>query len=104
MHTRDLYRRPAEKFFPESELNAIRGVVEGNFAQNATKLVGKLGISDNNFLNALAGSGAGAVVGGGIGGFAVPVIGTVAREISKKITKNECVGYTLLVPPSVFTV
>jgi hypothetical protein len=83
--------KKTSKYFPKAEKELIRDVVKGNFSQNMSKLVGRFGFSEGratNVLSALSGVGAGGVVGGGLGAFAVPAIGTVSRNIAQKLTRN----------------
>jgi hypothetical protein len=80
------------KFFPKNELSAMNDVIKGDVKQNMAKLVGRFGLSNsrsNNILSALGGIGGGGVVGGGIGAFVVPAIGTVSKQIAKKLTTNK---------------
>lgn len=90
---RILNSKKQSKFFPKPELDAMRKVVDGNFAQNFTKMIGKLGMSvdraPNVFQSIFAGGGLGAVVGGGAGAVAVPLIGTVSKQIAKTLTTGK---------------
>jgi hypothetical protein len=88
-----LNSKTKSKFFPPDELAAMRKVVKGNFAQNFTKMIGKLGISvdraPNMFQSIIAGGGAGALIGGGTGAFVVPVVGTISKQIAKTLATNK---------------
>lgn len=79
------------KYFPKAEKELIRDVVKGNFSQNMSKLIGRFGFSEGratNVLSALSGVGAGGIIGGGLGAFAVPAIGTASRNIAQKLTRG----------------
>lgn len=79
------------KFFSKDEVSMMRDISKGNKAQNISKLIGRFGFSEGratNVLSALSGVGGGAVLGGGLGAFAVPVIGTVSRQIAQGLTKG----------------
>jgi len=90
---RILNSKKLSKFFPKDELAAMRSVVKGDFKQNITRLVGKLGLSidrsPNVFQSIIAGGGLGAVVGGAPGAIAIPVIGTVSKRIAKNLTTKK---------------
>lgn len=81
------------KFFPKAEIAAMERVVKGNFAQNFTRMVGKLGISidrsPNVFQSIIAGGGLGAVAGGATGALVVPVIGTISKKIAQTLTTKK---------------
>ena len=80
------------KYFTESEKALIKDVVKGDFTQNMAKLVGRFGFSEGratNVLSAMSGVGAGGILGGGVGAFAVPAVGTASRQIAQKLTRNK---------------
>ncbi|GAG37727.1 unnamed protein product, partial [marine sediment metagenome] len=83
------------KHFPPSELAAMRKVVDGNFSQNFTKLVGKLGMSLDRApgtfqaLVASGSAGLGGVLGLGTGGIIIPVVGSISKSIAKKLTTGK---------------
>ncbi len=89
---RILRNKKLSKFIPADERAIMRDVVKGNFAQNLTRLVGKVGLSidrsPNVFGSIVAGGGLGTVVGGTTGALVVPVIGTISKQIAQKLTRN----------------
>ena len=90
---RILNNKKLSRFIPVDEQAAMRKVVDGNFAQNMTRLIGKVGLSvdrsPNVFGSIIAGGGLGTVVGGGTGAVIVPVVGTISKQIAKKLTTNK---------------
>jgi hypothetical protein len=79
------------KGFSPEEVDAMREIVQGTTAANVTKQLGKFGVSGDQATNSLMltlGGGAGFALGGGAGAVAVPVIGTVSRALSEKLTKG----------------
>ena len=90
---RILNNKKLSRFIPVDEQAAMRKVVDGNFAQNMTRLIGKVGLSvdrsPNVFGSIIAGGGLGTVVGGGAGAVIVPVVGTISKQIAKKLTTNK---------------
>jgi len=88
-----LNRKKLSKFFPKDELAAMRKVVRGDFVQNLTRLVGKLGLSidrsPNVFQSIIAGGGTGFVAGGFGGAIAVPVVGTISKQIAQNLTTKK---------------
>ena len=89
---RILRNKKLSRFIPDDEKALMRDVVQGDFAQNMTRLVGKVGLSidrsPNVFGSIVAGGGLGTVVGGSTGALVVPVIGTVSKQIAKTLTTN----------------
>jgi len=89
---RILRSKKQSKFIPADEKAIMRDVVKGDFAQNITRLVGKVGLSidrsPNVFASIVAGGGLGTVVGGSTGAIIVPVVGTVSKQIAKTLTTN----------------
>lgn len=92
---RILNSKKKAQFFPKSELAAMRKVVEGNFSQNLTRLIGKLGMSLDRApgtfqaLVASGSAGLGGALGLGAGGLAIPVIGTISKKIAKGLTTGK---------------
>ena len=90
---RILRNKKLSKFIPKDEQALMREVVKGNFAQNLTRLIGKTGLSidrsPNVFGSIVAGGGLGTVIGGSTGALAVPVIGTISKQIAQKLTRNK---------------
>ena len=95
-----LNRKKSRKFLSKEDVTAIRKVTDGDFKQNFASLVGGMGLKFENspslFASIVGGGGAGAIASQvpGLSGVAVPVtlgaitVGTVSREIAKKITKG----------------
>ncbi len=95
-----LNRKKSRKFLTKEDVDAIRKVTDGDFKQNFASLVGGMGLKLENspsiFGSLLGGGGIGAVASTipGLGGAVAPVavgavtIGTISKEIAKKITKN----------------
>lgn len=95
-----LNRKKSRKFLSQEDVKAIRKVTDGDFKQNFASLVGGMGLKLENspsiFGGLLSGGGTAAVASTipGLGGAVAPVavgaitVGTVAKEIAKKITKN----------------
>ncbi len=80
-----------KNFFNKAEKEAIQALERGDKAQNFAKFLGRFAFNEGrstNVLNALAGAGAGGVLGGGVGAVAVPIAGTAARRVSKNLTKG----------------
>ena len=89
---RILRNKKMSKFIPDDEKALMRDVIQGDFAQNMTRLVGKVGLSidrsPNVFGSIVAGGGLGQVVGGGVGALAVPIVGTISKQIARTLTTN----------------
>jgi len=80
------------KFFPESELSAMRDVIQGDFKTNFAKMVGRMGFmegSSTSVLGSLGGVYAGSSLLGPAGAVAVPTAGVAARQIAKGLTTNK---------------
>lgn len=90
---RILRNKKLSKFIPKDEQALMRDVVKGDFKQNITRLIGKVGLSvdrsPNVFGSIVAGGGLGTVIGGTSGAIVVPVIGTISKQIAKKLTTNK---------------
>ena len=90
---RILNNKKLKKFFPKEELKIMRAVVDGDFKQNMTRLIGKVGLSidrsPNVFASIVAGGGLGTVIGGTTGAIIVPVVGTISKPFAKKLTTNK---------------
>lgn len=90
---RILRNKKLSKFIPKDEQALMRDVVKGDFKQNITRLIGKVGLSvdrsPNVFGSIVAGGGLGTVLGGTAGAIVVPVIGTISKQIAKKLTTNK---------------
>lgn len=90
---RILRNKKMSKFIPADEKELMRDVIQGDFAQNMTRLVGKVGLSidrsPNVFGSIVAGGGLGQVVGGGVGALAVPIVGTISKQIARTLTTNK---------------
>jgi len=96
-----LNRKKSRKFLSAEDVKAIRKVTDGDFKQNFASLVGGMGLKLENspsiFSSMVGGGGAGALASSvpGLAGSVAPVaigaitIGTIAKEIAKKITKNK---------------
>ena len=96
-----LNRKKSRKFLSPEDVKAIRKVTDGDFKQNFASLVGGMGLKLENspslFSSVLGGGGAGALASTvpGLAGSIAPVavgaitIGTISKEIAKKITKNK---------------
>ena len=68
--------------FSEDEKKAIKQVADGDFTDTALRFLGNF--SPQSSLMALLGIGGGGVVGGPVGGMAVPLIGMGARSMATK--------------------
>jgi len=90
---RILRNKKMSKFIPDDEKALMRDVIQGDFAQNMTRLVGKVGLSidrsPNVFASIVAGGGLGTAVGGSTGAIIVPVVGTISKQIAKTLTTNK---------------
>jgi len=90
---RILRNKKLSKFIPDDEKALMRDVIQGDFAQNMTRLVGKVGLSidrsPNVFGSIVAGGGLGQVVAGGPGAIIVPIVGTVSKQIARTLTTNK---------------
>ena len=95
-----LNRKKSRKFLSQEDVKAIRKVTDGDFKQNFASLVGGMGLKLENspsvFGGLLSGGGAGAIASTipGLAGAVAPIaigavtVGTVSKEIAKKITKG----------------
>ena len=95
-----LNRKKSRKFLTNEDVTAIRKVTDGDFKQNFASLVGGMGLKLDNspsiFSSIIGGGGVGAVASTipGLAGAAAPIaigaitVGTVAKEVAKRITKN----------------
>lgn len=95
-----LNRKKSRKFLSAEDVKAIRKVTDGDFKQNFASLVGGMGLKLENspslFSSLIGGGGAGALASTvpGLAGSVAPVaigaitVGTIAKEVAKKITKN----------------
>lgn len=95
-----LNRKKSRKFLSKEDVAAIRKVTDGDFKQNFSSLVGGMGLKLENspsmFGSLISGGGAGAIASTipGMAGAAAPIaigaitVGTVAKEVAKKIAKN----------------
>lgn len=95
---RVLNNKKLNKFFPESEKAVLRDVVTGDFKQNLTRAIGKLGISIDrspNIIGSLVGgAGAGGIASGFGGSITAPAlgvigVGTASKEIAKRLTRGK---------------
>lgn len=96
-----LNRKKSRKFLSKEDIKAIRKVTDGDFKQNFASLVGGMGLKLENspslFGSIISGGGIGAIASTvpGLGGAIAPVavgaitVGTIAKEIAKKITRNK---------------
>lgn len=96
-----LNRKKSRKFLSAEDVKAIRKVTDGDFKQNFASLVGGMGLKLENspsiFSSMVGGGGAGALASSvpGLAGSVAPVaigaitVGTIAKEIAKKITRNK---------------
>lgn len=88
-----LNNKKTSKFIPESEKKIIRALVKGDFKQNFTRLIGKVGLSidrsPNVFGSIVAGGGLGSLIGGGAGAVLVPLVGTISKQIAQKLTRSK---------------
>ena len=79
------------KFFTADEIKSMRKVVQGTSSANIAQFIGKFGFDIGRTPNIVGGS-IGTAAGGqllGAGGMvAVPVIGTVARQLAKRLTQG----------------
>lgn len=79
------------KFFTPDELDAIRRVVRGSSTENLARLIGRLGFSEGsatNMLGASVGAAGGAMIGGPSGAMAVPIFGTLSRQLAQRMTRG----------------
>jgi len=77
--------------FSAEEKSAMQKVVQGTTAANLTKLIGKLGFSEDQAVRMLLPAGgmmAGGAAFGTPGAIAVPIIGQVSRKLSQTLTAN----------------
>lgn len=77
--------------FTAEEKAAMKKVVQGTTAANMTKLIGKLGFSDDQAVRMLLPAGgmiAGGAAFGTEGAIAIPIIGQVSRKLSQTLTRN----------------
>jgi len=90
---RILRNKKLSKFIPTEEKALMRDVIKGDFSQNMTRLVGKVGLSidrsPNVFASIIAGGGLGTAIGGSTGAVIVPIVGTVSKQIAKTLTTNK---------------
>lgn len=96
-----LNRKKSRKFLSKEDVAAIRKVTDGDFKQNFSSLVGGMGLKLENSPNIYGGIVSGGISGGiasvipGLSGAAMPIaigtiaVGTVAKEIAKRIAKNK---------------
>jgi len=77
--------------FSKDEIDLMRKVVRGGPLENALKLAGKLGFSENQatqLIGTTIGIAGGAAVGGPFGAVAVPLVGQAAKNAAQKMTRN----------------
>lgn len=77
--------------FSNEEKSIMREVVKGGKLENTAKLLGKLGMSEQQASRLLIpglGVAAGAQLGGPLGAVAVPVIGQVSRNLAQRLTRK----------------
>jgi hypothetical protein len=90
---RILRNKKLSKFIPAEEKALMRDVIKGDFSQNMTRLVGKVGLSidrsPNVFASIVAGGGLGTAIGGSTGAIVVPIVGTISKQIAKTLTANK---------------
>jgi len=88
-----LRNKKLSKFIPAEERSLMRDVIKGDFSQNMTRLVGKVGLSidrsPNVFASIVAGGGLGTAIGGSTGAVVVPIVGTISKQIAKTLTTNK---------------
>ena len=80
------------KGFSDEEVSVMKQVVKGGPAANMAKLVGKLGVSEQQAVRLLlpgAGIAAGAQFGGPVGAIAVPLVGQVSRNLAGRLTTGQ---------------
>lgn len=95
-----LNNKKKSRGFTKEELNAMRGVVKGGTMQNMAKMIGRFGFNEGQASNMLMGSlgvAGGAVIGGPAGAVAVPLIGSVSRNLAQKLTRKAAEGSDLIV-------
>ena len=95
-----LNRKKSRKFLSKEDVAAIRKVTDGDFKQNFASLIGGMGLKLENspslISSVVGGGGAGVLASSvpGLSGVVAPVaigaitIGTISKEIAKKITKD----------------
>ncbi len=95
---RILNNKKLSKFFPEDEKAVMRAVVDGDFAQNITRAIGKFGISIDRSPNVIgsiiSGAGGGSIISGVGSSITAPALGIVAvgsvsKEIAKRLTRGK---------------
>ena len=82
----DVWRR-----FSSAEQQAIKDVIDGTPGSNLAKLIGTFGFGGNTATNGIggaAGMALGTMAAGPVGMVAGPVIGTIGRRVSEKMTEN----------------
>jgi len=90
-----LNNKKTKKFIPKDEQAIMRDVVDGDFKQNFTRLIGKTGISIDRSpgvfqaMMASGSAGLGGLFGLGAGGIVIPVIGSVSKKIAQNLTRNK---------------
>jgi len=88
-------RKGSSKFITPDEKALIQDLVKGDFKQNFTRLIGKLGISIDRSpgvfqaMMASGSAGLGGLFGLGAGGIVIPVVGTVSKKIAQNLTRNK---------------
>lgn len=79
------------QFFNESELAAIRQVVEGTKEANLAKLLGRFGFTEGGATNIVGGAlgvAGGSAAFGTAGAVLVPVLGQVSRKFAQRLTEG----------------
>ena len=87
-----LNNKKINRFFRESELDAMRDLVKGDRSQNLAKLIGRLGFGEGratNVVGGLLGSFAGTAAGGLPGFVTTVAVGSTSRKLAQKLTKNK---------------
>ena len=88
-------RKGSSKYITPDEKALIQDLVKGDFKQNFTRLIGKLGISIDRSpgvfqaMMASGSAGLGGLFGLGAGGIVIPVVGTVSKKIAQNLTRNK---------------
>lgn len=87
-----LNSKKKSKGFSAEEISVMRQVVKGGPASNMAKLVGKLGVSEQQAVRLFlpgAGIAAGAAFGGPVGAVLVPAIGQISRNLAGRLTTGQ---------------
>lgn len=87
-----LNNKSTSKLWSDTEKKMMESVIKGDLAENTLRYMGTMGFpvdQARNWLGSSLSIGAGATFGGAAGAIALPIIGTVSRGLSQKLTMNK---------------